>query len=77
MVTIFSDGTISVGQTITGYCVAQTSAGTRVLAWHNNGRARPRDLGAEMQLPRRRYTLSSPQGLAQFAEDFIRLWEGA
>lgn len=74
MITIFSDGTISVGQIITGYCVQQTATGTRVRAWHNNGRTRPRDLGAEMQLPRRRYALSSPQGMAQFETDFLRAW---
>lgn len=74
MITVFADGTINVGSILTGYYVRQAPEGTRVLAWHNNDRARPRDLGMEVSLPRRRYALSSPHGLAQFEKDFMRAW---
>lgn len=73
-VTIYADSTISVGTTITGYCVRQTQEGTKVLAWHNNSNPRPRDLGAEVKLPQPRYTLSSDSGRAAFDADFLAAW---
>lgn len=76
-VTVYSDSTISVNGTITGYCVRQTAGGTKVLAWHNNGLARPRDLGSEVALPASRYVLSTPAGLAHFEADFLTAWNAA
>lgn len=76
-VTIFADGTINIGSTITGYCVSQKPQGTKVVAWHNNGHTRPRDMGTELKLPQKRYTLSSEGGRAQFDADFLAAWNAA
>lgn len=74
-VTIYSDNTIGVGSTITGYKVSQEGGGTKVRAWHNNGYARPVDLGEEVLMPKARYTLSSQAGRAEFDRDFLAAWE--
>jgi hypothetical protein len=73
-ITIWSDSTISVGSTITGYRVTQEPDGTKVRAWSNNGIKRPVDLGEEIKLPANRYTLSTDAGLAQFKADFLKVW---
>jgi hypothetical protein len=73
-VTIYSDNTIGVGSTITGYWVRQESDGTKVRAWTNNGRPRPVDLGEEVKMPRDRYTLSTKAGSEEFAADFLKVW---
>lgn len=72
-VTIHSDNTISVNDTITGYCVA----GGRVLKWHNNGHPVPVDLGYEAAMPRRGYKLSLSFERAAFDKDFLTLWGAA
>lgn len=74
-VTIFSDNTITVDHTITGYMVAQSPEGTVVRAWHNNGRPLPVDLGQDVRMPKQRYVLSSAAGRAEFDRDFLALWD--
>jgi hypothetical protein len=73
-VIIYTDGTIAVGTTITGYWVEQDSEGTRVRAFANQAHARPVDLGEEVRMPKDRYTLSTDAGSAQFSADFFELW---
>lgn len=73
-VTIYSDNTIAVDGKITGYSVSQRSEGTVVCAWHNNGYPRPVDLGDQVRMPKRRYTLSAAAGRAEFDRDFLALW---
>lgn len=77
IVTIHSDNTISVGATITGYCVMQRSTGTSVERWHNNGHPAPRNLGDIVTLPRSGYSLSSQAGRAAFDADFLAAWDAA
>lgn len=74
MLTIYTNNTISVGTTITGYYVVQEQHGTKVRAWHNNGYPLPRDFGQEIAMPRQRYTLSSVSGKAEFERDFLEIW---
>lgn len=76
-VTIHTDSTISINSTTTGYCVVQDSAGTVVRAWHNNGLPLPRNLGAVVQMPKKRYTLSTDAGHAEFSKDFLMVWNFA
>lgn len=76
-ITIHTDNSISVGSTITGYQVAQTATGTVVKRSHNNGYQLPRDLGATVNMPANRYTLSSDAGRAQFDADFLAAWAAA
>ena len=73
-VTINADSTVSIGGTITGYCVRQDSDGTQVVGWHNNGYPRPLDLGDQVKLPKARYALSSPADRAEFDEALLAAW---
>ena len=72
--TIHADSTISVGSTITGYCVKQRPNMTAVVRWHNNGHPPAREMGPEITMPRQRYVLSSEEGRAQFDADFLAVW---
>jgi len=74
IVTIHSDNSISFGSIVTGYAVVQAEVGTRVLAWTNNGRPRPVDLGERVLMPKDRYTLSTDAGTEEFKNDFLATW---
>lgn len=76
-ITIYSDNTISVGTTITGYQVSQTRDGTVVQRTLNNGRTVPRDLGDVVAMPKARYVLSSQADRDQFDADFLAAWHAA
>jgi hypothetical protein len=76
-ITIYTDNTISVGTTITGYCVRQSREATVVVKWHNNGHPPPREMGDVVNLPRSRYDLNSTPGLAEFEVDFLVAWDAA
>lgn len=71
---IYTDGCISVGGTITGYCVSQDASGTQVRAWHNNGHSRPRDMGEAVKMPQERYALATDAGHEAFCRDFLAAW---
>jgi hypothetical protein len=73
-VIIYTDGTIAVGTTITGYWVEQDPERTRVRAFANQAHARPVDLGEEVMMPKDRYTLSTDIGEGQFSADFLEIW---
>jgi hypothetical protein len=75
--TIFSDNSISIGSTMTGYSVAQTPTGTKVFKNHNNGYPFLKDLGQVVAMPKSRYTLSTLSGLAEFGIDFFKIWNVA
>jgi hypothetical protein len=75
--TIFSDGSISVDLTITGYSVAQTPTGTKVYKNHNNGFPFPKDLGPVVAMPKTRYTLSTLSGRVEFQADFLEIWNAS
>lgn len=76
-VTIYTDNTISVGATITGYRVEQTREGTVVRRTLNNGRPVPRDLGDVVAMSKPRYVLASQADRDQFDSDFLAAWAAA
>jgi hypothetical protein len=79
-VTIYTDNTISIGSTITGYRVSQTADGTVVRKTTNNGHPVPRDMGDVVPLPHKTYALSTDRpasgnpGRAQFDADLTAIW---
>jgi hypothetical protein len=83
--TIYTDGTISVGTTITGYRVHQTPDGTVVSRWANNGYPPPTYLGDVVTMPSPRYALScwncvpdsGVPNANDFDREFVEIWDKA
>jgi hypothetical protein len=75
-VTIFSDTSIAVDGTTTGYYVDQAKSGTTLKEWHNNAHPRPRTLKS-LTLRRIRYSFAKPEDYQAFAEEFLALWNDA
>jgi hypothetical protein len=73
-VTIYTDNSLSVGTTITGYMVSQRPEGTVLVKTHNNGYPLPKDFGDVVKLPHHRYSLCAEKGFANFEKDFLALW---
>jgi hypothetical protein len=74
-VVIYADNSIGIGSTITGYRVDQKPEGTVVRRHHNNNFPPPRDMGEVVDMPAKRYALSTEEGQLQFAADLLKLRE--
>jgi hypothetical protein len=58
----------------TGYRVYQESGLTKVRQWHNEGYPVRRYLGYEVDMPKKHYDLASLEGMAEFSQDFLKIF---
>tara|TARA_R110000822_G_scaffold6475_3_gene27416 strand:- start:407 stop:832 length:426 start_codon:yes stop_codon:yes gene_type:complete len=76
-VVVYESGQITLDGQPTGFGVTQAASGTLVYALVGIDSPSRSDLGAQIQLPKRRYSLACPTRRLEFDRDFIATFEAA